>query len=437
MPSTVAGRGFFRRPVALLQSRYFPPVCLGVALLIRLVYALLVDPKPVSDFDWYFYKGIDISLGRGYHEHGAPTAYWPVGYPTFLGAIFALFGRTLLVAKIANSFLYTGVIALSYWIAGRLFRSTLTARLTLLILTFYPNHIAYTSLVAGEPLFMLLMLSGVALLLLENSRFLMAVLAGVAFGLSCMIRPQVLPLPFAFVFLLPAVKGAAWPVRGRLLSIVGLYAAIFLVLVPWTIRNYRAFGHFVFVSTNGGGNLLIGNNPWANGAYVYRPEFDEIVGKGNEYEQDRRAGAYAKRYILEHPIATLKLWPKKLWYLYRGDVEGVRWSLEGFEAGGKQVHEGLATAAVALSQAYYFFLAAASAASLFLFLKAGRGAGGGHVTFSSVGLCVIAYFSLLGMMFYGGSRYHFPVMPWVAMYAAAFPEAFQASKRAWPRPGIS
>jgi hypothetical protein len=295
----------------------------------------------------------------------------------------------------------------------------LTARLTLLILTFYPNHIAYTSLVASEPLFMLLMMLGVALLLLENSRVLMAVLAGVAFGLSCMVRPQVLPLPLAFVLLLPAAKKP-----GRILTLVAVYAALLLVLVPWTIRNYRAFGHFVFVSTNGGGNLLIGNNPWGNGAYVYRPEMDEIVGKGDEYDQDRRAGAYAKRYILEHPVATVKLWPRKLWYLYRGDVEGIRWSLEGFEAGGKQVHEGLATAAVAVSQAYYVLLCGVCLASLLFFLRAGRGAGAVPLA----GLAVIAYFSFLGMMFYGGSRYHFPVMPWVAMYAAALPEAWNRAR---------
>src|SRR5437899_2735449 len=129
-----------------LQSRYFPAACLGAAFLVRLAWALLVDPKPVSDFDWYFAKGIDISHGLGYQEHGAPTAFWPVGYPAFLGAIFALFGRSLLIAKIANALLYTGVLALSYWLAGRLFRSTLTAKLALLILAFYPNHIAYTSL---------------------------------------------------------------------------------------------------------------------------------------------------------------------------------------------------------------------------------------------------------------------------------------------------
>jgi 4-amino-4-deoxy-L-arabinose transferase-like glycosyltransferase len=406
-----------RGPIAFLRSRYFPAACLAAGLLVRLAWILLVDPKPVSDFAWYFTKAIDISFGRGYQSNGVPTAYWPVGYCGFLGGLFALFGRSLFVARIANVLLYTGVLALSYWVAGRLFRSTLTARLTLLILAFYPNHIAYSSLVASESLFMFLMLLGVALLLLENSRLLMALLAGAVFGLACLVRPQLLPLPLAFVLLLP---GAKW--GGKLITLAGVYAVMLLVLLPWTLRNYKAFGHVVLVSTNGGGNLLIGNNPWANGAYVFRPEFMQIVDGGNEYEQDRRAGGYAIRYMREHPVATLKLLPLKFWYLYRGDVEGIRWSIEGIEAGGKEAPGWLGTPAVAVSEAYYVILGVAFVASVFLFLRKGRD----RVAFPSVGLVVIAFFTLLGLAFYGGSRYHFPVMPWVAMYAASIPAALRA-----------
>ena len=420
MPSA-ASRPDLRGPLALLQSRYAPAICLGAGFLIRLAWALLVDPKPVSDFAWYYTKAIDISLGHGYQSNGVPTAYWPVGYPAFLGAIFALLGASLLVARIANVLLYTGVLAVSYWVAGRLFRSARTARLTLLILAFYPNHIAYSSLVASESLFMFLMMLGVALLLLESRRWLLSVLAGAVFGLACLVRPQLLPLPAAFVLLLPGAK------RGKLLSLVGIYAALLLVLLPWTLRNYRAFGDFVLVSTNGGGNLLIGNNPWANGAYVFRPEFASIEGSGNEAEQDRRAGRFAIRYIREHPVETLKLWPRKLWYLYRGDIEGIRWSLEGFEASGKQASERLWTAVVAVAEAYYLLLGAACAASLFLFLGQRAGA---HTPFPFPGLAVIVFFTLLGLIFYGGSRYHFPVMPWVAMYAAALPDALRARKMA-------
>jgi len=421
---TASSRPSLRWLFALLESRYFPAACLLVGFLLRFVWILLVDPKPVSDFDWYFAKGMDISQGRGYHAHGAPSAFWPVGYPLFLAGLFSVFGRSILAARIANILLYTGILALSYGLAQRLFRSVRTARLTLLLLTFYPNHIAYSSLVASEILFTFLMLLGIAVLLLADTRFLMSLLAGAIFGLACLVRPQLLPLPAAFVFLL---LGAGRPFRKTLLTLAGVYAALVIVLLPWTLRNYRAFGHFVFVSTNGGGNLLIGNNPWANGAYVDRPEFAAIVGTGNEYEQDRRAGSYAIDYMRKHPVETVKRWPSKFWYLYRGDIEGFRWSLEGIEARGKETPAWLGTGAVALGEAYYLALGAACIASLLLFSRAGPGGFGGP---RSMGLVIIAFFTLLGLAFYGGSRYHFPIMPWVAMYAAALPEAWRNPRKA-------
>jgi hypothetical protein len=90
------------------------------------------------------------------------------------------------------------------------------------------------------------------------------------------------------------------------------------------------------------------------------------------------------------------------------------------------VPQGLAFAVMAVSQAYYLFLVAACAATLLLSLGTVRGGGG----FPLLGLGIIAYFTLLGLLFYGSSRYHFPVMPWVAMYAAALPNAL-------PRPSAS
>jgi 4-amino-4-deoxy-L-arabinose transferase-like glycosyltransferase len=403
---------------ALLASRRFPAVCLGAAFLVRIGWILLVDPKPVSDCDWYFTKGIDISLGRGYQERGLPTAYWPVGYPAFLGAIFALFGRSVLVAKVANVLLYTGVLALSYWLSRRLFRSERTARLTLLLLSFYPNHIAYTSLVASEILFTFLMLLGVALLLVADRRFPLAVLAGVVFGLACLARPQLLPVPLVTILLLPRARRTA-------LSLATVYAVLLLVLVPWTVRNYEAFGHLVPVSTNAGVNLLTGNSHWADGTYTFGPELERIRDGGNEYERDRRALRYAIDHIREHPVSTVKLWPRKLWWLYRNDVEGARWCFKGIEAAGKVVPRGLAFAMMAVSQAYYVLLVVACGATLLLSLGTARGGGG----LPLLGLGIIGYLTLLGLVFFGDTRYHFPAMPWVAMYAAALPNACRRARR--------
>jgi hypothetical protein len=36
----------------------------------------------------------------------------------------------------------------------------------------------------------------------------------------------------------------------------------------------------------------------------------------------------------------------------------------------------------------------------------------------SIGYCLMAYLTLISVVFSGQSRFHFPAMPWIIMYAA-------------------
>lgn len=403
-----------RRLTSFLDAPWFVPACLAAAFLVRLLWMLLVDPKPISDFDWYYTQGIHILEGRGYQIAGAPTAYWPVGYSAFLAGLFAVFGASVTISQVANLVLDMGVLVLGYVLARDLFKSERTARLTLLILAFHPNHIAYVSLVASEILFTFLMLLGIWLLMKRG--WLMAALAGVVFGVVFHVRPQLFGIPVLAWLLIPNERSARWSERLSQIGIV--YGIIVLVLIPWTIRNYRAFGHIVLVSTSSGGNLVVGNSPWATGAYVESPELEKVRGPGNEWQRDHNAKKYALEYIRTHPVETLKLLPLKFYYLYRGDVEGIRWSLDGIRADGRSMPEAAATGLVVVAEAYYLAMAVACLACLVLALRSDLFPRG----FSTLGLGMIAYFTLLGLVFYGGGRYHFPAMPFVAMYAAALPE---------------
>jgi len=304
-----------------------------------------------------------------------------------------------------------GVLVLAYVVARDLFKSERTARLTLLLLAFHPNHIAYVSLVASEILFTFLMLLGIWLLLHAGSRWPRVLAAGIVFGLVFLVRIQLLFIPLIACWHIPK------PWRRRLALVGAVYAVAAVVLVPWSIRNYRAFGHFVLVSTNSGGNLLVGNCPWATGAYIENPEIDRIQGHGGEWQRDHNAKEYAIRYALTHPVETLKILPHKFYYLYRGDVEGIRWSLEGIRADGRSMPVSAATALVVLAQTYYMAMFEACLLCLVLAVRSGAFRRG----FPVLGLSVIGYFTLMALVFFGGARYHFPAMPFVAMYAAALP----------------
>src|SRR5205085_1327537 len=75
-------------------------------------------------------------------------------------------------------------------------------------------------------------------------------------------------------------------VRRHLAALVLLYVSIGLVLLPWEARDYHVFGRPVFVSTNGGVNLLIGNGAGATGSYTERP-LSALRGPGMSNEAGR------------------------------------------------------------------------------------------------------------------------------------------------------
>lgn len=405
----------------VVQSKYFIPACLTAAFLVRICWICVVDAQPVSDCGWYYERAIDLSAGRGYSINGVPTAYWPVGYPAFLGFLFTAFGPSLFIAKISNIILYMGVLFFSYYIARKLFHSELTARITLLILSFYPNHIAYSSLLASEILFLFLLLLGLSLLMMTNHRFRLALGSGIIFGLACLVKPQAIFIPAIFfgTSLLASVKRKA--LRKYLTLLLIVYVSCIVTILPWTVRNYVAFDDFVFISTNSGINLLIGNNPYANGSYMYDDRVNALIeGAQGELERDVMARTSAIKYIAEHPLETVRLLPRKVFYLYGFDVEGIGWNISGISEIGSNMAKALRSF-MYFAQFYYIAVVLLFLVSLCIFLNKKRKKTMSQ-PFPTLGLWIAFYFTFVYLLTFGSGRYHFPVIPWVIMYVGALAE---------------
>jgi 4-amino-4-deoxy-L-arabinose transferase-like glycosyltransferase len=439
--------GLFRSALnKIVPHKYFIPICLIIAFVVRIGWIYFVDAQPVSDFRWYYERGIDFAAGRGYSvgpeaywpenipprvllssgetQNGRhPTAYWPVGYPALLGFLFAVFGPSLFIAKIANVILYLGILSFSYYIAKRLFASELVGRVTLLILSFYPDHIAYSSLLSSEILFLFLLLLGITLLIGPRYRLWLAFASGVVFGLACLVKPQIIFVPalFFIVSLIVHIKQKA--VREYLARIVVVHVALGITILPWLIRNYNVFNTFVFISTNGGYNLLVGNNPHATGAYVFNDQIVSMLNDAStEPARDKKAQEAAIDYIVAHPLETIKLWPRKFWYLYGRDTKGVYWNEEGIRSTTGEVGKVFLRVVGALAQPYYVAIGIAFLLSMFILIHERK-----NKTetwpLPTLGLWIVLYFTFISLLTFGNSRFHFPVMPWVVMYIGALAEA--------------
>jgi 4-amino-4-deoxy-L-arabinose transferase-like glycosyltransferase len=414
-----------RASLRVLCHRHFFAGCLFTALLVRLLFIALFDARPLSDFGWYFDKGRDIAAGVGYVvkndgfplwgpgqplETPRPTAFWPVGYPAFLGALF--FSTSWLVdplwaAKIANALLYVAAIgAVAY--TTKVAFSELAARITTLILTFLPNHIAYTSLTSVEIYFLFLTTGAIGLTVLhrQRKRLAPAVAAGVLFGLAILTKPQSVLLPGAVVL---ALSFRDWR-RGLRLGLV-IYAVALFCVLPWSLRNYHAFGgRFVFVSNNGGINLLISNMPgsWGRDGLMWNKELDHIVtATEDEIDRDKQARAVFVDYAKKNPGAILRELPDKLFAFVAADVDGFGWN-QGAVTRFRDAP--IWTPFRVVSQLYYLAIGALAIACLWHHRKNPEPA-------ARAGLVVILYFGAICLVFTGGARFHFPVVPWLAAYA--------------------
>src|SRR5205823_1359587 len=127
---------------------------------------------------------------------------------------------------------------------------------------------------------------------------------------------------------------------------------------------------------------------------------------------DRLATKLAIHWIRDNPVSFALLIPRKIWRLWAPDGEG-EWT---YQAGFKNYDKywWVFRAIRGVNQLYYACLIGFFAVSAVCFYRQRRALSG----YAATGYVLAAYFTAISMVFSGQSRFHFPLMPWVAMYAA-------------------
>lgn len=398
----------------LLEAKHFLTTCFVVYLGIRLGLIYAVPVSPVSDALWYFGMAQELTASWTYQEDGVPTAYWPVGYPGLLAILFSATGASVLAAQLANLVFSACTFWLIYDLARKGLRSETAARLSVLLLTVYPNNAAYVPLLLTETAYAFVFLLAIWVFL-RRTDALGCLLTGVLFGLGTYIKTQTILFAFLAPFLAYWLARSAGgrSMRRSILSGMLVPLVALLVVLPWTLRNYATFGTFVLVSTNGGTTLLTGNNPSANGDFS--PE-DALVSQArfsvaDQVQADRRARDLALAWIRENPLAFAQLVPKKIWRLWSRDGEG-EWA---FQAGTPRYddYEGAFRAVRVINQVYYALVLILAAIGVWTLLRSRDWA-----LDAWIGVVVAIFITGIAVIFSGQSRFHFPAMPFLLTYAA-------------------
>ncbi len=300
----------------------------GVALLLRIVWAVLVPVMPQSDVLAY------DTFSRTLVNHGVfgwtkdePFSFWPPGTSFFYGLVYLVAGFDYTNIVIANLAVTVGMIVCSARVVARFF-GTQVALWSAVLLAVWPTMIMLTTLLVSEQLFLFLIMAALdAWTARRGSVWSRGLLAGVLLGAASLVRP--------FALLLPGVFAAGmWMSAGfsrdsfkaqlplALVSVV----AMLCVIAPWTWRNYQLYHELVLVSTNGGVTLWMGNSPGSDGQFMLLP--DSVKGL-SDYETNKVLGALAKQYILDDPLGFVGRSFMKLIRLYNNESIGVLWNLNG------------------------------------------------------------------------------------------------------------
>lgn len=379
------------------------PAFIWTAFLLRAAWAATIGMEPVSDSAMYRAFALSIANGAGYaFPDGQLTVYWAVGTSAFYALIHSLFGTSLAFASAANLIVGVALVHLTYLVALRYFGEKVAIGAGWLMAV-WPVLIEFTTIYASEVLFMFLLLAAIYVWGMPRlNTWLKAALWGGLLCLATYVRPTALPL----FFLLPALH--FWIDRDwRSAFASGLIASVTaaMLFAPWVVRNQQLFGQPVLVSANFGSNLWMGNNPASNGGYMPLPDIqfrDEVV-------RDQYFKRLAVDFIKANPVEYVKLSFKRFIQTYDRETIGIAWNESALRRLGGERFLQLSKL---VSTLYWWAIAVCGAIGVCWAVLA-RKSRELHPL-----LVVGALFFVVPILTVGQDRYHLPLDPLLALFAA-------------------
>jgi tetratricopeptide (TPR) repeat protein len=241
-----------------------------LAFVMRAVYLWQVKHAPEFSLlvgDAVTYDGWAVRIANG-DWLGQGVFYQAPLYPYFLGMLYTLFGRDLLVVRLVQIVLGASSCVLLARAGRSFFDRTATGLLAGLLLAVYPTAIYFDCSIQKSVLDLFFVCALLAVLgkLWERPRPRWWLVAGLVLGLLALTRENALLfLPIVLAWLFVTWRGEIWRTR---LQWTGLFLlGLAAVLLPVGCRNLLMGGEFHLTTAQFGPNFYIGNGRTATGFY--------------------------------------------------------------------------------------------------------------------------------------------------------------------------
>jgi 4-amino-4-deoxy-L-arabinose transferase-like glycosyltransferase len=291
-----------------------------VALLMRLSYGLSAEHDVPLRADAYKYAMIGINLAESgtysYDESGATSKLITPGYPMIVAFFVSLFDdfSSAYIAILAFQILLSSFVAVLTYLISIRFLNNLAAVIVAGAVAISPHLIISSSYFLTETTHSFSLILSIYLLLLAVEKRVLgiAILAGLAFGYSALIRPAVLLFPIPLVAIIWWKYHSGINLRVALCFIV----ATFLVWTPWqlweadteesNVRQVLALGAYP---------NMIHESPELRGfPYQEDPEFELMQADWANVRSvlsqrfSQRPLTYLEWYLVGKPIMLWSAW---------------------------------------------------------------------------------------------------------------------------------
>ncbi|PKO01332.1 MAG: hypothetical protein CVU42_00560 [Chloroflexi bacterium HGW-Chloroflexi-4] len=289
-----------------------------------IIYSFLLgDSLRYPDEKVYYHEyGQNIANSDIFSSDGKnPTAFHPPLYPLLIGILLKI-GFSIFGIRLINFTALFLTILLTYLLLRKM-RAEFSPIISVFLILGYPVLFYTAGTLYPQTIGGLFLVIAVFFFWDNELTIKNIILTGLFLGLSILTIPTFLfVLPFFILFML-------FKQKIHFLKLILLAASTFLIIAPWTIRNYFVFDQFVLVSSNFGINFLIGNSSATtpnNGpnAWTGVKDFIEVADLQHmdEFERNSYYTRSAIELIKNDPIHYGKLYFQKVanYFNYRNDL---------------------------------------------------------------------------------------------------------------------
>ena len=258
---------------------------------------------PVIDAASYHWQALEISQGHA----SLSRAFWqPPLYPYWLAMVYFCLSPDVGLARYLQGIFLVMTVLLTF-LVGRRLTSVRGAFIAALAVCFYGPLVFFSGMLLpnamGTALDMVVVLC--LLRLAEVPTPGRALACGISFGVAALAVPSIILVLFVVVGWLGWRIVTTHDLRKNIIlgSMIG--AGFLFCIAPVSIRNRIVSGEWVPISTNGGINFYIGNNPRADETQSIRPGDDWAPLVAMPFREGARSDAEADTYFFRKAISYM------------------------------------------------------------------------------------------------------------------------------------